>query len=249
MSVFWEEILSEQPIVERTKETSGRLGWKAIVGFALYVLLLPAALFISAGTLRWPMGWAYSALLIASVLASRAIALRVNPDLLAERARYRQAEGVKGWDRVLVGLVALYGPLATCIVAGLDERLGWSQVAPALQWIALALVALGFAFAAWAMAANRFFSSVVRIQADRGHAVVSGGPYRYVRHPGYAGGVVSGLVTPLMLGALWALIPAGLTAIGLVVRTALEDKTLHKELSGYIEYAQRTRYRLLPGIW
>jgi protein-S-isoprenylcysteine O-methyltransferase Ste14 len=99
------------------------------------------------------------------------------------------------------------------------------------------------------MLTNEFFSRDVRIQEDRGHAVVSDGPYRLVRHPGYAGFIVATLATPLVLGSLWALIPAALATAGLVVRTALEDRTLKEELDGYREFAQQTRYRLLPGIW
>jgi protein-S-isoprenylcysteine O-methyltransferase Ste14 len=101
----------------------------------------------------------------------------------------------------------------------------------------------------WAMAVNNYFSLVVRIQKDRGHTVVTGGPYHYVRHPGYVGGILFQLGTPLLLGSMWALIPAGLTVLLLVVRTALEDRTLLKELEGYQEYAQQTHYRLLPGLW
>jgi protein-S-isoprenylcysteine O-methyltransferase Ste14 len=96
---------------------------------------------------------------------------------------------------------------------------------------------------------NKFFSATVRIQKERGHTVVTGGPYQYIRHPGYAGGVMSDLATPVMLGSLWALIPAVLTGCLLVVRTALEDKTLKNELIGYKEYARQVRYRLLPGVW
>jgi protein-S-isoprenylcysteine O-methyltransferase Ste14 len=176
--------------------------------------------------------------------------VRQHPDLAVERAQYREKTDAKGWDRVLVGAVALYGPLATWLVAGLDFRFGWSPAVPsALRWASAAVVALGMAFAAWAVVANRFFAAVVRIQADRGHKVVSDGPYRVVRHPGYAGGVWSWCVTPLMLGTLWAYVPALLTVAVLVVRTALEDRTLIEELAGYVEYTRRTRYRLLPGIW
>jgi protein-S-isoprenylcysteine O-methyltransferase Ste14 len=108
---------------------------------------------------------------------------------------------------------------------------------------------LGWALFMWAMGANAFFSEAVRIQEERGHTVVTDGPYRYVRHPGYVGAILALFATPLLLGSLWALIPAGLATIGYVVRTALEDKTLQEELDGYTEYAQQTRYRLLPGVW
>ena len=96
---------------------------------------------------------------------------------------------------------------------------------------------------------NRFFSTMVRIQADRGQTVATAGPYRYVRHPGYVGYSVSFFGMALALGSLWALVPAVLMACLLVVRTALEDRTLQDELAGYTDYARQVRYRLLPGIW
>jgi protein-S-isoprenylcysteine O-methyltransferase Ste14 len=146
--------------------------------------------------------------------------------------------------------VALYGPLLIWIVAGLDERYGWSpQISLWLQVVAIIVAVLGSALATWAMLSNTFFSGTVRIQKERGHTVASGGPYRYVRHPGYVAGILFDVATPLILGSLWALVPAGLTVCAFVVRTALEDRTLQEELAGYREYAQQVRYRLLPGVW
>jgi protein-S-isoprenylcysteine O-methyltransferase Ste14 len=214
------------------------------------MLLYPAVLFLAAGTVRWSWGWAYYAILTLCQITSRALILRRNPELLAERASYRAKKDAKQWDQTLMRAVALYGPLICWIVAGLDHRWSWSpEVGPGLRWIALIVVFSGTAFAAWAMVVNRFFAAVVRIQHDRDHQVVSDGPYRIVRHPGYAGGVYGWLTMPLMLGSLWAYVPALLTVCALVVRTALEDRTLVEELPGYREYTQRTRYRLLPGVW
>lgn len=239
--------------IEQTKgasETTGKIGAKAIIKFAVFVLIAPAVLFISAGTLNWAMGWVYVGLLIVTTAASRILVMRKNPDLLAERGQSLEAEDVKGWDRVLVPLIAIYGPMVIWIVAGLDVRFGWLPEIPlALQLAALAVVLLGYLLATWAMVANKFFSAFVRIQQERDHVAVTGGPYRYVRHPGYAGGIAGNLAVPLMLGSLWALIPGGLAAVLVIVRTALEDRTLLDELPGYAEYAQQTRYRLLPGIW
>ncbi len=146
--------------------------------------------------------------------------------------------------------MALFGPLAVWIVAGLDERFGWSApFAPWVQVVALVAVALSYLLGNWAMVANRYFSSVVRIQEDRGHTVVSGGPYRFVRHPAYTGSLFGTLAMAIALGSWWALIPAGVDAVGLIVRTGLEDRTLQAELPGYANYARQTRYRLFPGIW
>jgi protein-S-isoprenylcysteine O-methyltransferase Ste14 len=170
--------------------------------------------------------------------------------LIAERARFTSAEGIKSWDKVLVLIIGIIGPLAVFLVAGLDERNAWSpEVALALQIAAIVPFILGAALATWAMLENPFFSSVVRIQKERGQSVISSGPYRFVRHPSYSGSILSWLVTPVMLGTLWAFIPAILIIVLLVIRTALEDRTLQAELNGYADYARQTRYRLLPGVW
>jgi protein-S-isoprenylcysteine O-methyltransferase Ste14 len=227
-----------------------RIGCRAIAGFAAYVLLSSALLFVAAGTIHWPAGWVYVLSALAVTLGSRLIALRVHPDMLRERARFTQGEGVPAWDRWLAPLVGLAGPVAMVIVAGLDHRFGWSPpLPPALPWIGLALLVLGYGLTTWAFVANRFFAAGVRIQAERGHTVVDAGPYRWVRHPGYAGGIVAFVGVPLLLGTLWAYLPAGLTVAAVVVRTALEDKLLRQDLPGYAEYARRVRYRLLPGVW
>ena len=115
--------------------------------------------------------------------------------------------------------------------------------------MALAVITGSYIFTGWAVASNRFFSAVVRIQKERSHSVVTSGPYRFVRHPGYAGGIFFNPALPVMLGSIWALIPAGIVVIATVVRTALEDRILRNELEGYVDYARRVKHRLLPGIW
>jgi protein-S-isoprenylcysteine O-methyltransferase Ste14 len=216
----------------------------------LLVVFLSVVLFVAAGTTDWPMAWAYVALTAAVTLGSRILLWRYNPDLITERARSMEAEGAKSWDKPIVQFVAIIGPLLMLVIAGLDVRFGWRPEIPlALQISAFVLLMLSTFFATWAMLVNRFFSGVVRIQTDRGHTVVSDGPYRFIRHPGYLGGIVADLAGPLALGSAWALIPGGLTTLLIIIRTALEDRTLLEELPGYTEYAQRTRYRLLPGIW
>jgi len=236
----------EQP--KGASEVIKAVGWKVWLRFAAF-MLLPMVLFIAAGRLDWVWAWVYVGVAVSFTFISRILVIRTNPDLIAERAQSLGREDVKGWDRMILFFI-LVGPLAMLIVAGLDERFGWSaQIPLALQLVALAIMMLGYVVGTWAMAVNRYFSAVVRIQKDRGQTVASDGPYRFVRHPAYATGIVSCLVTPIMLGSLWALIAGGLTVILYIVRTALEDRTLHDELPGYAEYAQRVRYRLLPGIW
>ena len=111
------------------------------------------------------------------------------------------------------------------------------------------MIALGYAFAAWAFLEDRFFSSMMRSQTDRGHAVCGSGPYRMVRHPGYAGNLLALPGIVLALDSAWTLIPVGVALIVAVVRTALEDRTLQAELPGYQEYTRRVRYRLVPGVY
>jgi protein-S-isoprenylcysteine O-methyltransferase Ste14 len=136
------------------------------------------------------------------------------------------------------------------VVAGLDKRFAWSPRLPLLlHGTAFVIIGLGYSLSTWATVANRFFSAVARIQREREHVVVTTGPYQYVRHPGYAGAIVTSLATPLLLGSLWALVPAALAVCQLVIRTALEDRFLQDELEGYHHYAAQVRYRLLPGVW
>lgn len=222
----------------------------AIITFVLYLLLIPAVLFISAGTLRWPMAWVATILLLASAIGSRLILWRQSPDTLRERVQFATAENTQPWDRALVPISVFLGPIATVIVAGLDHRYGWSGGVPlVVQIVAVLAVAAGHGLGIWALLANPFFSAVARIQRDRGHTVATAGPYRLVRHPGYAGSVLASLAIPFMLNTLWALLPALITVAAVAVRTALEDRMLREELEGYRDYAQQTPYRLIPGVW
>ena len=163
--------------------------------------------------------------------------------------RSKGAAGGKTWDIWLTRIMSIPS-LGLLIVAGLDQRFGWSpDFNLAFQMIGGVLFMLGYAVVVWAMYTNQFFSSVVRIQAERGHVAVTGGPYRFVRHPGYVGMMVSALGGVWLLRSTWTMIPYALYVAVVITRTALEDKTLRAELPGYVEYASRTRYRLLPGIW
>ena len=223
---------------------------RAVLSFLVIVVLLPLVLFLAAGTWTWTAAWVYVIVHWVSTFLSRVLAWRANPDLLAERGRSVEEGFGRGWDRLLLLMGAVLGPLALWIVAGLDERFTWSPDLPlATQAIACGVLIAAYALSTWAFAANAFFSAVIRIQEDRGQKVITAGPYRLVRHPGYAGGVLAYLAMPVLLDSLWALIPAALTAVTVVARTALEDRTLQESLPGYAEYAQRTRFRLLPGVW
>lgn len=210
-------------------------------------LLFWAILLACAG--RWDYGpaWVYLALGLVSSLLTRLV-LRDNPALLQERSKPQP--GAKTWDKKLLALGFLLS-LGMLIVAGLDA--GRLHLRPVLSWPAsaggLLLNLLGTAIFLRALRENRFFSSVVRIQNDRGHSVCTTGPYRMVRHPGYTGMIVGTLGIPLLLMSAWSAIFAVLFVVTLVVRTHLEDKVLQQELPGYRDYCQTTRYRLVPGCW
>ncbi|MDY0020842.1 MAG: isoprenylcysteine carboxylmethyltransferase family protein [Anaerolineae bacterium] len=218
---------------------------QAALGVVGYGLLI----FLSAGRLDWLWGWVLVGVLAVVLVAHPLILVPINPEVLAEREKGMWDQGVKPWDKsitsALGGLMVL-----SWIVAGLDFRFHWSHPLPLLWHLGGLLgVLLGYALFLWAMAANAFFAEGVRIQEERGHRVMSSGPYRFVRHPGYVGAILGQLATPFLLGSPWAMIPAAACAMLFVVRTALEDKTLLEELPGYEVYAQRTRFRLLPGVW
>ena len=220
---------------------------KRLLQVGIITVAQAAMLFISSGRLDWVMAWVYIGISVGIIVINVLIILPKNPELIAERGQIK--EDAKKWD---IMLTKLSTPVwaGALIVAGLDVRFGWSpQPILAIQLVALVFVVLGFGLVSWAMASNKFFSSVVRIQKDRGHTVVTSGPYQYVRHPAYVGTFTYSLATPLLLGSLWALIPTALTMFMVIVRTALEDKTLLDELDGYQDYARRVRYRLLPGLW
>jgi protein-S-isoprenylcysteine O-methyltransferase Ste14 len=219
-------------------------------GLVVVYLLIPLILFICGGDLGWWQAWLYSMLILAAGIGGRMWAERRHPGLTAERQNIEKVQSAKAWDKVLAPLMALSVSFPLVIVAGLDHRFGWSPLLPLwLIVLGFLLISLGYAFAAWALIENRFFSSVVRIQVDRGHVVCDSGPYRVVRHPGYAGNMLALPGMVLALSSTWTLIPAAVALIIAVVRTALEDQTLQDELPGYRDYARRVRYRLIPGLY
>jgi len=223
-----------------------RLTWSG-VREAMGVVIVAVTLFVPAGRLDWAMGWALVGIYALWVAATALVLIPNNPELYLERATRRVAG--KTWDTAILSFIGLT-TMTKHVVAGLDLRFGWTVPFPlALQLAAIGVAALGYALMTWALAVNAFFSKVVRIQEDRGHRVVTRGPYQFVRHPGYVGTIVFELATPLMLGSLWALIPGVLGASLTVVRTILEDRTLRHELEGYEEYARHVPHRLLPGVW
>jgi len=222
---------------------------KTIVQLVLVLVVMPLLPMIISGAWGWWEAWAYAILSFLGFIISRALASRRHADLLVERTRSMGMQDAKTWDRILAPAMAL-GSVIPLVVAGMDKLFGWTQPFELnLKIVSLVVVILGDALGSWALIENRFFSGVVRIQTDRGHHVVTTGPYRFVRHPGYAGAFWTYLATPVLLDSLWALIPTVLLIGVLVLRTSLEDRTLQTELPGYKEFTQNTRYRLFPGIW
>ena len=223
-----------------------RSGINRIIQVFVSVLLMGLVLFLSAGRLDWPAAWIFLGFYVLVILTLGVWAMRKHPDVVNERGKL---ENIKSWDKTLMIIytVMLFVLFA---VAGLDAgRFGWSVMPIALQVAGFAALALAMAVTYWAMATNPFLSTVVRIQDDRGHYVVTSGPYRYVRHPMYAMMFLMWPGIALELGSWWALIPAVVIVIVIVIRTALEDRTLQAGLPGYTAYAQRVRYRLMPGVW
>ena len=228
-------------------EKAGALNWIKLI---LTYLLMPLVLLIIGWDLFWWQGWLYSVLFMTIGVGSRVLAEKRHPGLMSERGKFGKDQNVKPWDKVLAPLMAISLSFPLFIVAGLDHRFGWSPEFPVwLNILGFILIAFGYAFASWAIIENRFFSSVTRIQKERGHVVCDSGPYRIVRHPGYAGNIPPLAGIALALGSLWTLIPAIIALIIAVIRTTLEDKTLQEELPGYRNYVSRVHYRLIPGVF
>ena len=239
--------MSAKAVNDETESTASLQQWIRL--FVVY-LLIPLILFICSGDIGWWQAWVYSVLILFAGVGGRIWAENRHPGLTAERQNIEIIQNAKAWDKVLAPLMAVSIGYPMVLVAGLDHRFNWSPEFP-LWLIAIGFISIsiGYAFAAWALVENRFFYSVVCVASDRGHMVCDSGPYAIVRHPGYAGNILGLFGIVLALGSGWALVPAMVASIIAVVRTALEDKTLHAELPGYADYARRVRYRLVPALY
>jgi len=211
------------------------------------MLLFFAVIFISAGRLIYWQGLVYVVIGLFMYILSFT-ALRVDADLMEERSK--PGEGAKQWDKVILGLSFL-ATISMYILAGLDSgRFHWS---PDFHWslfmLGILLTILGQLLFLIAQKQNKFFSSTIRIQTDRGHTVCESGLYKVVRHPAYLGSFIQTIGFPLLFGSLWSIIPVSISIILSLTRTYLEDKTLKDELNGYSEYTLKTRYRLIPFLW
>ena len=221
--------------------------WFSII---ITYLSIPIILLVCGWDFSWWQAWVFFVLIVTAGIGGRIWAEHRHPGILAERSKYFKAQDVKSWDKVIAPLMALSLSFPLVIVAGIDHHFAWSPLFPIwMNLLGFVLTTFGYAFAAWALIENRFFISLVRIQKDREHQVCNSGPYRIVRHPGYAGNILALPGIVLALGSVWTLIPVVIAIIIAVIRTELEDRTLQEELKGYKEYVQRVRYRLIPGIY
>jgi protein-S-isoprenylcysteine O-methyltransferase Ste14 len=237
---------SESPAAEKRSSLAPGIATR-VGAIAFFIILQGVILFLAAGRLTWMWAWVYLAICLVSVASNGVIMLRTNPETVAERGR---PQATQNWDKVIGGLWALILYFVLPLMAGLDVRFDWPrELSLAWNLTGAVVLAAGLGLAGWAMIANTYFSTAVRIQRDRGQAVCRSGPYRFVRHPGYAGFILQSLGTPLLLGSWWALFPGLVAVVLIVVRTTLEDRFLQAELPGYPEYVEQVRHRLVPGVW
>ena len=230
-----------------SKKDSSKL--KIVAKIVIMIIFFMASIFIPAGTFKWPEAWIFL-LLYFSWLTVVLIWMKKNdPELLKERMTAKEKKNVKHWDRVFIFSYSMVA-LVLIVMTGLDSvRFRWSHVPLSIKVIGFSGFVLAMSIVTWTMKENTYLSGMVRIQEERGHQVCTTGPYQYVRHPMYVGVIIFLFCFPLALGSLYSLIPAFVTVILFFFRTALEDKTLHNELPGYKEYAEKVRYRLIPGVW
>lgn len=224
-------------------------GLRTLAGVFVLIILMPVTPFLLTQRWAWWEAWAFACVTIASFFTSRLVANRRHPGILDERAKFLDRKDTEPFDRVLAPILGVTANLIP-LVAGLEVRLVGALAMPrGVALAALLAVAAGHTLGGWALVENRFFSTTVRIQAEREHTVVDTGPYRVVRHPAYAGGLLMLAPAPLVFGAPWTLLFASAICVALIVRTALEDRVLQEKLPGYREYTTRTRFRLVPGVW
>ena len=225
-----------------------RFGIRSIIVQSILIIIGFAVLFMSAGTLAWINAWVYVGVVSIYWVISTGMLARVNPDMLNERGSLVK-EGTKGFDKVWVAIypVLTFGNL---VVMGFDAvRFQWSFMPFWLAILGIVIMIPASVISTWAMAVNKFFEWTVRIQDDRQQYICTSGPYKIMRHPGYTGLMISILVYPLILGSWWGFVLSGILAIIVVIRTALEDRTLQNEMTGYREYAKQVKYRLIPLVW
>jgi protein-S-isoprenylcysteine O-methyltransferase Ste14 len=224
------------------------LNIRIVARFIFGLLFFGGAFFGTAGTFNWPEAWIY---LFIQYSLSIYIVLwlkKNNPALLKDRMTYMKKTS-KGWDKAIT-IASFPFMIALLVIPGFDAvRYQWSYVSTPVKVVSFLIIFASFLVFFRVMKENPFLSRVIEVQKERDHKVITTGPYRIIRHPMNAGVIPLFFCIPLALGSLYAIVPAIFFLIIIVIRTHLEDKTLHKELEGYAEYAQKTKYKLVPGIW
>ena len=201
-------------------------------------------LLISAWSLKWTWAWIFLAMGVVILIINLIV---VPSEVIEERGSKKK--NVKKWDKILT-TINIFPIIGMYVLSGLNYRFSWSiDLHISIHIISLILFFMGAMLFTWSMVSNRFFSTMVRIQTEREHKVAMEGPYKYVRHPGYVGFILMSLGTPIALGSLYGITMSGILTVILIIRTALEDKTLGNELNGYREYSKNVKYRLVPFVW
>lgn len=220
---------------------------RACLDFLFSLGVFGGLLFWAAGTLSWTRGWTHVGLWIVTGVANVVILRRTNPDIFAVRLKRQRVR--EKFDKVVLPL-AVPAALAIPVVAGLDAvRYEWTFLPLWAICPGVVVHVAGDAFVLWAMIVNPYVEKEVRIQTERGHRVITTGPYAIVRHPMYVSFILIVASIPLVLGSWWTFLPAGVVGLALIIRTTFEDRMLREELPGYEDYTLKTRYRLIPGIW
>ncbi|MCP4259728.1 MAG: isoprenylcysteine carboxylmethyltransferase family protein [Planctomycetes bacterium] len=236
--------------IETDRVKLKKSGIMVLVVTFLVPFLQVALLFISAGRINIFGAWCYLVISFIGMFGGTAVVSKFDPELINERGLWKEKKDTQGWDKIILRAINIFGFFLPPVIAGLDVgRFRWSNLGIHFGIVGCVLFIVGAVLIHWAMLVNRHFETTVRIQTDRGHRVITTGPYRIVRHPGYVGVILWGISTPLIIGSVYGLIPCGIAVILLIIRTSLEDKLLRRELNGYAEYSKRVRYRLLLGLW
>jgi protein-S-isoprenylcysteine O-methyltransferase Ste14 len=226
-----------------------KYGVKVLVGTFLGPFMQVTLLFILTGRMNIPRAWIYLVVSLVGMFGGIVLVGMANPELLNHRGQWKKKKGTKPWDKFLLPVFGITGFYVLHVVIGLDIRFQWSCPGIYSTIAGVVLFLVGSVIINWAMIVNTHFEATVRIQNDRDHKVITAGPYKMVRHPGYVGAILWAVATPLIIGSVVGFVPAVIAGFVLIIRTWLEDKTLHSELNGYVEYAGRVKYRLFPGIW
>ena len=234
----------------REKIKLDRYGRKELIGHVVGPVFIAAVFFLVAGRMDIYRAWLWAIVTFLYYVGGMMVILKVNPQLLNERGGWNRKKDTKLWDKVLLQIFGTIGLYFHTVLMALDVgRFEWSILSPWFILPGMILLTGGFNLLYWAMAENTHFETTVRIQYDRNHRVITTGPYRIVRHPGYAGLIIVNFGSSMILGSLYGFITAFATLIVLGIRTWLEDRTLATELDGYQAYREKVKYRLFPLIW